>query len=160
MMSRYARKLITAPRCKQLIRVRRLLWVVFTVLSACAAPPPSTPLQARHHSSDLQQLMQRLNHLAYDRNQTELELDKVRLKRARDLAATASELAARASELRPERHADDNAHAAFTAAAEDLADAARDLGELAEQRRYDELAEQMRRVRHQCDSCHQRFRGP
>ncbi len=144
-------------------RAPRLAPVALAILVAACAPPPRSavaqaPVAAGHHSDELQQLMRRMNDLLVERNQTELELDKQRLARARDLAASAVRLAANAGELAPSAAAGADAQREFTEYAHRLANEAALLGQLAEQRRYDALAPQMERVAHQCAACHLRFR--
>ena len=77
--------------------VALLVLLASAALGACRAAPPSavsaqasTPL---HYSERLRGLMQRMNALLYERNQTELEVDKERLERARELASAAATLA-------------------------------------------------------------------
>ncbi|MEQ8230144.1 MAG: cytochrome c [Gammaproteobacteria bacterium] len=137
-------------------------------VAACQAPPagPVTPAptaqqmpaQTVHHSARLRELMQRMNAMLYERNQTELEIDKQRLDRARELAAAAATLAHEASVIGPPGAADASAREDFTHHAHALANAAAELDALAAARRYSELSPQMERVAHVCADCHLRFR--
>jgi len=110
-----------------------------------------------HYSDALQQLMRRMDALVYDRNETELALDRERLERAHELAAAAAELAAETSAA-PPASLDDAGRREFLAHAQALAAEAAVLDALAGARRYAELAPQMERVGHQCAACHVRFR--
>lgn len=103
--------------------------------------------------------MQRMDALLYERNQSELEIDKERLRRARELAAAARELATEIGTTAPEDlGADAAARREFTALAQALGEAAASLDALATARRYAELPAQMERVAHRCVACHLRFR--
>jgi len=142
--------------------VALLVLLASAALGACRAAPPSavsaqasTPL---HYSERLRGLMQRMNALLYERNQTELEVDKERLERARELASAAATLAGEVGADGLPASADDAARKAFAGLAQELAAAAAQLDALAAARRYSELSPQMERVAHACATCHLRFR--
>lgn len=122
-----------------------------------AAAPALATTDSIHFSDRLQQLMRRMNTLVYDRNQTELALDRERLERARELASAARELAAEAGAA-PPTSLDADTRREFMDYAHALAGEAARLDELAAARRFSELAAQMERVGHQCAACHLRFR--
>lgn len=108
-----------------------------------------------HFSDHLKQIMRRMDSLVYERNMTELEIDRERLRRARALAAAAAELAMEADA--PAQTADDAQRRAFSRHARALASAAARLDEIAAAGDYGALASQMRVVEDQCAACHQRF---
>ncbi|MEQ8663472.1 MAG: hypothetical protein RLW62_21855, partial [Gammaproteobacteria bacterium] len=102
--------------------------LLVTLLGACHATPPAsvvTPAPAAsvttpaagaqtvHFSARLRALMQRMNAMLYERNQTELEIDKERLARARELADAAATLAREASLNGPPGIADPGAREDF-----------------------------------------------
>ena len=137
---------------------RRQLICILTAVFGATAVAAADDAVSRHGSERLQQLMRRMDTLIYERNQSELEIDKERLRRARELADIALQLAGRASELRPDSATAAAAAREFNLYAQRLADEAIRLGEIAEQRRYAELSPQIERLGHQCAACHLRFR--
>ncbi len=138
-----------------------LVLLACAALGACRAAPPgpgpeaSTPL---HYSERLRSLMQRMNALLYERNQTELEVDKERLERARELATAAATLAREVGGEGLAASTGEPAREAFAGLAQELAAAAAELDALAAARRYSALSPQMERVAHVCATCHLRFR--
>lgn len=129
-------------------------------LSACAQAP-TTPAASVHFSAQLKHIMRRMNTLIYERNLSELELDRERLERARELAAAATALAREAGAPDDSAAGADGAEQReFARFAHALATEAALLDELATAGRYGELAAQMQRVGDQCVACHRRFRVP
>jgi len=126
-------------------------------LSACAQTSPM-PADSVHFSDHLKRLMRRMNTLIYERNLSELEVDRERLERARELAAAATALAEEAGAAEGSlRGTDDAERREFTRLAHALAAEAAVLDELATAGRYGELSAQMQRVGEQCAACHLRF---
>lgn len=141
--------------------VTLLVLVTCAALGACRAAPPGPGAQAAtplHYSERLRSLMQRMNALLYERNQTELEIDKERLERARELASAAATLAREVGSEGLPGSVDETARASFAGLAQELAATAAELDALAAARRYSELSPQMERVAHVCATCHLRSR--
>ncbi|MCP5199861.1 MAG: cytochrome c [Gammaproteobacteria bacterium] len=151
---------VTPPSLR---RARRAGAILALAALAVGAGGTATAAGSIHFSDRLRHLMQRMDTLLYERNQSELEIDRERLARARELASAATELAREVgADGAPGVPVGDPANAEFEAFVQALAAEAATLDRLAAARRYAELPAQMERLAHRCADCHLRFRdrGP
>ena len=129
--------------------------------------PPAQPVvnvPNRHvvRSESLRTIMRRLESLAHDRIQSELALDKQRMRHADALAAAASELARTAPGITGAEeysNLDAAARARFGEYAKALEREASTLQRYASEGRLSEIAAQYERLTHACAGCHSLYRG-
>ena len=135
--------------------------------SAIAEDIPTQLLQEKSksvlnaiHSNDVRIIMRRLNVLAYEREFTELELEKLRARQIKLLAQTAGELAQTAEQLPEDVQKDLNREdqTTFRAMANQLYSESLRLEKEAEANNYRALNEGYQRLRETCNACHRLFR--
>ena len=112
------------------------------------------------HSNDVRIIMRRLNVLAYEREYTELELEKLRARQIKLLAQTAGELAQTAEQLPEDVQKDLSREdqTTFRAMANQLYSESLQLEEEAAANNYRALNECYQRLRETCNACHRLFR--
>jgi cytochrome c556 len=113
-------------------------------------------------SEELRVIMRRMEALVYDRIQSELALDKERLRQADELAATAGELATTASSIfgaSAYQMLDDAARQRFDAFAAELQREATELQRLAREGGIVASSAQFERMSHACAGCHSLYRA-
>ncbi len=128
-------------------------------------PPQPLPGKSKSvlnaiHSDDVRIIMRRLNVLAYEREYTELELEKLRARQIKLLALTAGELAQTAEQL-PEdiqNNLSREDQTTFRAMASQLYSESLRLEEAVEANDHNALNAGYQRLRETCNACHRLFR--
>lgn len=113
-------------------------------------------------SEKLRIIMRQMELIMYDRMQSDLELDKQRMRRAEEIAVTAGELAAAASAISrasPYATLDDAERRRFDALAIELQRDAVELERLAREGQLVASAAQFERLSHACAACHSIYRA-
>jgi cytochrome c556 len=113
-------------------------------------------------SEELRVIMRRMEALVYDRIQSDLALDKERLRQAGELAATAGKLASTASAIfgaSDYAALDDAARRRFDAFAAELQREAAELQRVAREGGFVASAAQFERMSHACAGCHSLYRA-
>ncbi len=131
-----------------------------STMPSARAPEPD-PSQHVVRSERLRLLMRSMESLMHDRIQSDLELDKERLKQADELAEAAGELAATAEAIAGAStyaSLDDAARARFDAFVVELQREASELQRLARDGQFAPSAAQFDRMRHVCAGCHSLYR--
>jgi len=124
-------------------------------------PPLENDLHVAR-SEELRVIMRRMEALVYDRIQSDLALDKERLRQADELAATAGQLANAASAIfsvSTYGTLDEPARRRFDAFAAELQREATELQRLAREGGIVVTAAQFERMSHACAGCHSLYRA-
>jgi len=124
--------------------------------------PRSEPDTHIVRSHSLRSIMQRLETLVQDRIQSDLTIDKERMRQAQEIANAAGELAATASSISAAATyagLDDDARRRFDNYAEELHREAEELQRLAVDKQLAQSAAQYERMSHACAGCHSVFRA-
>ncbi len=152
--------------------VRKLARSILLVSSLhCAGtsaedPPPGAPdvpgkaVLKAVHSGELRQIMRRLNSIAYEREFTQLELDRLRARHIETLVETVGELV-RTAETLPEITEDglnENDLVTFRALANQLYTETTGLRNAVRENNYAAQDAGYRRLRETCTACHNLFR--
>lgn len=128
---------------------------------ALADKETSAPLLHSIHSDQLRRTMLRLKELAYEREYTELRLDRLRAKQIASLVAEARALVAKASRL-PEILNGGTLSAeeqiTFIAVAKQLYSETQRLQADVQANRYENLQYGYRQLQRTCSACHKLFR--
>jgi len=113
------------------------------------------------HSSRLRDIMSRLNRLSYEREYTELELDRMRAENVESLVDAALQLS-RAAERLPDITADTRLapeeRVTFSAMARQLYHQTLTLQESLDNGQYSDLQTGYQQLRYTCNACHNLFR--
>jgi cytochrome c556 len=131
--------------------------VFWCLTNVCAADQNNSesqttaPARGAIHSDQLQRTMKRLNELAYDREYTELGLDRLRAEQIAALVTAAAELLS-AGEMTAEEQA------TFAAIAGQLHAEAQNIQAAVRAYQFDRLPAGYRRLQRICNACHALFR--
>lgn len=123
--------------------------------------PEKATLQSLH-SEDIRKIMGRLYALAYEREYTELELDRIRHENLEALAHAAAELvdlSGRLSQVLPDNRLTDEEQVTFAAMANQLHNETLHLLDTGATSSYNELKTGYRQLQKTCTACHNLFRG-
>ena len=123
-----------------------------------AAPPVLSAI----HSEQLQKIMSNLNELAYERERTELGLDRLRAEQIEILAAEAETLAARAGRLTDQltdTELSEEDRITFSAIANQLQAETLRMRADVRANKFENLSAGYQRLRQTCNACHKLFRG-
>jgi cytochrome c556 len=112
------------------------------------------------HSSELRQIMQRLNSLAYEREYTQLELDRLRARHIESLVETVNELVQTAEKLPEITQGDlsENDQVTFKALANQLYTETVKLQDAVKENNYSDQNAGYQRLRKTCSACHNLYR--
>jgi cytochrome c556 len=113
------------------------------------------------HSEDIRRIMGRLHALAYEREYTELELDRIRLENLEALALAAADLvqiAGQLPQLLPDNQLSDEEQVTFKAMANQLHNETLQLLNTDSGNSYRDLKSGYRRLQQTCAACHNLFR--
>ena len=128
---------------------------------ALAGKEPAPPLLHTIHSDQLRQIMLRLNELAYEREYTELSLDRLRAQQIETLVHEARALvdnANRLPDILGEEKLTEEEQITFTAVARQLYSETLQIEADIQANRYDNLTDRYRHLQRICNACHKLFR--
>lgn len=114
------------------------------------------------HNEDIRRIMGRLNTLAYEREFTELELDRMRRENLETLATAAADLVKIAEQLPesiPDNQMSEEEQVTFRAMANQLQDETLRLLDTTATSSYSERQSGYRELEKTCTACHNLFRG-
>lgn len=153
---------------------RFIITLLFLVLACCPGgslyaedvkpPPGDTSGKAvlrSLHSSDIRKIMGRLYTLAYEREYTELEIDRIRHENLEALAHAADELvdiSGKLPQILPEYRLTDDEVVTFRAMAGQLKSETLHLLDSDATSSYSDLKNGYRKLRQTCNACHNLFR--
>lgn len=126
-----------------------------------ATSPDKAALQSLH-SEDIRKIMGRLYALAYEREYTELELDRIRHENLQALAHAAAdlvELSGNLPQVLPDNRLTDEEQVTFTAMANQLHNETLHLLDTDATSSYSELKTGYRQLQKTCTACHNLFRS-
>jgi cytochrome c556 len=141
--------------------------VFWCLTNVCAADQNNSesqttaPARGAIHSDQLQRTMKRLNELAYDREYTELGLDRLRAEQIAALVTAAAQLrisAGRLPELLSAGEMSAEEQATFAAIAGQLHAEAQNIQAAVRAYQFDRLPAGYRRLQRICNACHALFR--
>ena len=122
---------------------------------------PEKPALQSLHSEDIRKIMGRLYALAYEREYTELELDRIRHENLEALAHAAADLvtlSGRLPQVLPENRLTDEEQVTFAAMANQLHNETLHLLDTGATSSYNDLKTGYRRLQKTCTACHNLFR--
>ena len=128
---------------------------------ALAGKEPTPPLLHTIHSDQLRQTMLRLNELAYEREYTELSLDRLRARQIEALVNEARALvdnASRLPDILGQEKLTEEEQITFTAVARQLYSETLQIQADIQANRYDNLTDRYRHLQRICNACHKLFR--
>ena len=144
------------------------LLLLFCCIAACPADngtladkEPTPPLLHTIHSDQLRQIMLRLNELAYEREYTELSLDRLLAKQIAALVNEARNLvdkAGRLSGMDGGGKLTEEEQITFTAVARQLYSETLQMQADVQANRYEKIPGNYRYLHHTCNACHKLFR--
>jgi len=144
------------------------LLLVFAFVATCPAgngalrdKESATPLLHTIHSDQLRQIMVRLNELAYEREYTELSLDRLRAEQIESLvheARTLVDNASRLSDIPNEEKLTEEEQITFTAVARQLYSETLQIQADIKANRFENLQGSYRYLQQTCNACHKLFR--
>ncbi|MGR9100905.1 MAG: hypothetical protein ACU826_10095 [Gammaproteobacteria bacterium] len=151
--------------------MKKLFWIGFLFLYACGgerhstAPSGVTEKSALHavQSQRLRRLMAALNDLMYERMLTEVEIDRMRRSRTRDLAVAAGSMLETLDyipEVLPDLGLEQRETADFLGLVDRLKKETALLRQEAEQNYVDAIPAQLDRIVETCNECHRLYRIP
>lgn len=139
--------------------MKKTLVILFSlILFGCSAPQKSLDPSVRHmvKSDKLRVIMSRIDNVIYERQQSELDRDRMRGRYVRSLAQTLRDLS---HELELIESLDDanNESRLYKSYGELMYQEARDLEYLAQQQAYENLPQSVENIKNICNSCHAQF---
>ncbi|WP_045224170.1 cytochrome c [Methyloterricola oryzae] len=134
-----------------------------TVVPGAPARLPDTGEPALHavHEQELRAVMAQMNSLMFDTLRTELEIDKERRQRARQIADAARELSKAVDGIPatlPRLGLSEAEQVSFRALAHRLDDQAQGLEQLSRSNQIDSIEPALQQMTLTCNACHQLFR--
>jgi cytochrome c556 len=144
------------------------LLLAFSCVASCLAgnsalgeSQATMPLLHSIHSDQLRQIMLRLNELAYEREYTELSLDRLRAEQIASLvneARTLADNASRLSDIAGGERLTEEEQITFTAVARQLYSETLQIQADIKANRYETLPGGYRYLQQTCSACHKLFR--